>query len=132
MSLVFTSNYSPLNSCFFCSAIVTNEDKSTGKTSDGIKEDDTGEVSPACLKLGLSGRATSNQAFLLCGRRRKKSKTYLIGCDPFDISRNNCVAKLKSNVLGTQFNALRHVQKVFYIPQFSSFSHLCYFTLMCN
>ncbi|CAG2121754.1 unnamed protein product, partial [Medioppia subpectinata] len=47
------------------------------------------------------------QVFVLSGRRRKKSKTYIIGNDPFDISRGNCIAKLKSNVLGTQFTALR-------------------------
>ena len=47
------------------------------------------------------------QVFLLSGRRRKKSKTYIIGNDPFDISRGNCIAKLKSNVLGTQFTAIR-------------------------
>lgn len=64
------------------------------------------------LAFAVTGRRPSTgsgnrQAFLLCGRRRKKSKTYLIGSDPFDISRDNCVAKVKSNVLGTQFNALR-------------------------
>jgi len=47
------------------------------------------------------------QVFLLGGRRRKKSKTYLISNDPFDITRDNCIAKLKSNVLGTQFHAIR-------------------------
>ena len=54
------------------------------------------------------GTRATRQVFLLCGRRRKKSKTYLIGLDPFDISRINCVAKLKSNVIGTQFRAVRY------------------------
>ncbi|XP_074602108.1 tub domain-containing protein ktub [Brevipalpus obovatus] len=54
-----------------------------------------------------SQSASRRQVFLLGGRRRKKSKTYLIGNDPFDITRDNCVAKLKSNVLGTQFNAIQ-------------------------
>lgn len=58
-------------------------------------------------EAGTGTRAT-RQVFLLCGRRRKKSKTYLIGLDPFDISRINCVAKLKSNVIGTQFRAVRY------------------------
>ena len=51
-----------------------------------------------------------HQVFLLSGRRRKKSKTYLISNDPFDITRNNCIAKLKSNVLGTQFHAIRYLK----------------------
>lgn len=51
---------------------------------------------------------TSRQVFLMCGRRRKKSKTYLMGLDPFEMSRRNCVAKLKSNVIGTQFRAVRY------------------------
>lgn len=55
---------------------------------------------------GRDSRPT-RQVFLLCGRRRKKSKTYLIGLDPFDISRINCVAKLKSNVLGTHVSDLQ-------------------------
>ena len=51
----------------------------------------------------------SRQVFLMCGRRRKKSKTYLMGLDPFDISRVNSVAKLKSNIIGTEFRAFRSV-----------------------
>lgn len=47
------------------------------------------------------------KVFVLSGRRRKKSKTYLIGNNAFDISRDRCLAKLKSNVLGTQFTAIR-------------------------
>lgn len=56
-----------------------------------------------------SGSGGYRQVFLLSGRRRKKSKTYIIGNDPFDISRGNCIAKLKSNVLGTQFTAIRMI-----------------------
>lgn len=47
------------------------------------------------------------KVFVLSGRRRKKSKTYLIGNNAFDISRDRCMAKLKSNVLGTMFTAIR-------------------------
>lgn len=64
--------------------------------------------SSACVSPSNSASDAGNrQVFLLCGRRRKKSKTYLIGSDPFDISRVNCVAKLKSNVIGTQFRAIK-------------------------
>lgn len=51
--------------------------------------------------------ATGRKVFVLSGRRRKKSKTYVIGNNAFDISRDRCLAKLKSNVLGTQFTAIR-------------------------
>lgn len=57
------------------------------------------------------------QVFLLSGRRRKKSKTYIIGNDPFDISRGNCIAKLKSNVLGTQFTAIRSPLNLFLLNE---------------
>ena len=57
---------------------------------------------------GLGTSRPSRQVFLLVGRKRKRSKTYLIGLDPFEISRINCVAKLKSNVIGTQFRAVRY------------------------
>ncbi|XP_027201481.2 tub domain-containing protein ktub [Dermatophagoides pteronyssinus] len=50
---------------------------------------------------------SSKKVFVLSGRRRKKSKTYLIGNNAFDISRDRCIAKLKSNVLGTQFTSIR-------------------------
>lgn len=49
----------------------------------------------------------NRQVFLLSGRRRKKSKTYLISCNPFEITRQNSIAKLKSNIIGTEFNTLR-------------------------
>lgn len=62
----------------------------------------------ATLPAGLSS-GLNRQVFLLSGRRRKKSKTYLIACDPFDITRTNCIAKLKSNVIGTQFTTIRIV-----------------------
>lgn len=66
------------------------------------------EAGTTMMMTTTTTRATTRQVFLLCGRRRKKSKTYLIGLDPFDISRMNCVAKLKSNVIGTQFRAVRY------------------------
>lgn len=56
---------------------------------------------------------TNRKVFVLSGRRRKKSKTYLIGNNAFDISRDRCMAKLKSNVLGTQFTAIRFVYSNF-------------------
>lgn len=65
------------------------------------------------LPVDRQATRTQRQVFLLCGRRRKKSKTYLIGLDPFDISRVNCVAKLKSNVIGTQFRAVRYACSLF-------------------
>ena len=49
----------------------------------------------------------NRQVFLLSGRRRKKSKTYLISANPFEINRTNSIAKLKSNIIGTEFNTLR-------------------------
>lgn len=56
----------------------------------------------------IGGEAYNNrQVFLLSGRRRKKSKTYLISCNPFEITRQNSIAKLKSNIIGTEFNTLR-------------------------
>lgn len=105
-------------SCSFLLAVVSNE--CSEKNDDKEEPPRTGtdesmnpidKLQHRFSKLGFSARKPSTganrQAFLLCGRRRKKSKTYLIGSDPFDISRDNCVAKLKSNVLGTQFNAVR-------------------------
>ena len=62
------------------------------------------------------------QVFLLCGRRRKKSKTYLIGTDPFEMSKNNYVAKLKSNMIGTHFRAIRLVSLFLLSFLFSLFS----------
>lgn len=55
-----------------------------------------------------TSNSSSKKVFVLSGRRRKKSKTYLIGNNAFDISRDRCIAKLKSNVLGTQFTAFRY------------------------
>lgn len=52
----------------------------------------------------------NRQVFLLSGRRRKKSKTYLISCNPFEITRENSIAKLRSNVIGTQFNTTRFLE----------------------
>ena len=51
--------------------------------------------------------SSGRKVFMLSGRRRKKSKTYLIGNNAFDISRQHSLAKLKSNVIGTQFTAIR-------------------------
>lgn len=55
-----------------------------------------------------TGSTSGRKVFVLSGRRRKKSKTYLIGNNAFDISRDKCMGKLKSNVLGTQFTAIRY------------------------
>ncbi|KPM11875.1 tubby-related protein 3-like protein, partial [Sarcoptes scabiei] len=55
----------------------------------------------------LQQNGSNRKVFVLSGRRRKKSKTYIIGNNAFDISRDRCMAKLKSNVLGTQFTAIR-------------------------
>ncbi|RWS30756.1 tubby-related protein 3-like protein [Leptotrombidium deliense] len=95
-------------------AIVTNEtiDENSEKilvpSSPTIKDDDARNRTRSAVG-GRTGSQTSSrrQIFLLGGRRRKRSKTYLIGNDPFDITRDNCIAKLKSNVLGTQFNAIK-------------------------
>lgn len=85
------------------------------------KKDDTNdETSNSIANSGIANGKHSNnyepndthnrQVFLLSGRRRKKSKTYLISCNPFEITRLNAIAKLKSNVIGTQFNTIRIVQ----------------------
>lgn len=54
-----------------------------------------------------NGENQNRQAFLLSGRRRKKAKTYFISCNPFEINRQNSIAKLKSNMVGTLFNTYR-------------------------
>ena len=67
---------------------------------------------------------SSKKVFVLSGRRRKKSKTYLIGNNAFDISRDRCIAKLKSNVLGTQFTSIRlHSNGVRH--EISSITYVC-------
>lgn len=52
-------------------------------------------------------REDGKKVFLLAGRKRKKSTTsnYIISTDPTDLSRGgeSFVAKLRSNILGTQF-----------------------------
>ena len=52
-------------------------------------------------------REDGKKIFLLAGRKRKKSTTsnYIISTDPTDLSRGGeaFVAKLRSNILGTQF-----------------------------
>lgn len=63
----------------------------------------------------IGGNSSSRKVFVLSGRRRKKSKTYLIGNNAFDISRDRCIAKLKSNVLGTQFTAFRYGSKLLFL-----------------
>jgi hypothetical protein len=85
-----------------------NEEPVDYLTGNSLLSDASTEVSKT---MGSNNRQSVSyrQVFLLSGRRRKKSKTYIIGNDPFDISRGNCVAKLKSNVLGTQFTAIRYV-----------------------
>lgn len=104
----------------YFSAIVSNSesgnDSKLQPTSPTIKEATDNDSSAnhaqkarsqSSRKSSLTNSSNSRQVFVLSGRRRKKSKTYLIGNDPFDISRGNCIAKLKSNVLGTQFTAIR-------------------------
>lgn len=99
-------------------AIVSNDQLSNDKpleasspTIKDAEEGNDGANGDTKSKPGRRKSSTSGyrQVFLLSGRRRKKSKTYLIAGDPFDIGRNNCIAKLKSNVLGTQFTAIRQV-----------------------
>lgn len=51
----------------------------------------------------------TRQVFLMCGRRRKKSRYYLICLDPFDISKGNSIGKLKYNLIGTQFTSYKLV-----------------------
>lgn len=52
-------------------------------------------------------REDGKKIFLLAGRKRKKSTTsnYIISTDPTDLSRGgeSFVAKLRSNIFGTQF-----------------------------
>ena len=85
----------------FSSAIVTQESLSDDtKVSESQHSADSTDMRKQPIPSGKN-------VFVLCGRRRKKSKTYLIGCDPYEITRERAVVKLKSNVLGTQFNALR-------------------------
>ncbi|XP_018617292.1 tubby protein homolog isoform X2 [Scleropages formosus] len=52
-------------------------------------------------------REDGKKAFLLAGRKRKKSKTsnYLISIDPTDLSRGgeSFIGKLRSNLMGTKF-----------------------------
>ncbi|CAG2169218.1 unnamed protein product [Oppiella nova] len=94
LELVNITNESSLNS---------NSNSSSNTSTDMIKGNDSGSRGPH-TSSNIGGY---RQVFILSGRRRKKSKTYIIGNDPFDISRGNCIAKLKSNVLGTQFTAIR-------------------------
>ncbi|CAG2106727.1 unnamed protein product [Medioppia subpectinata] len=83
---------------------ITNESSlNLNSSTDTVKGNDSGSRG-SHTSSNIGGY---RQVFVLSGRRRKKSKTYIIGNDPFDISRGNCIAKLKSNVLGTQFTALR-------------------------
>ena len=64
-------------------------------------------VDQKMVKSLPQSKGNYKQVFLLSGRRRKKSKTYLISNEPYDISRKNCIGKVKSNVLGTQFSGFR-------------------------
>ncbi|OTF76623.1 tubby-related protein 3-like protein [Euroglyphus maynei] len=80
----------------------TNDDSiiTTNTTDDEQQQNTMNNLTPATS-------TSTKKVFVLSGRRRKKSKTYLIGNNAFDISRDHCIAKLKSNVLGTQFTAIR-------------------------
>ena len=69
----------------------------------------------------------NRQVFLLSGRRRKKSKTYLISCNPFEITRMNSIAKLKSNVIGTQFNTIR----ILHTGQRLDYATIIYVSFFC-
>lgn len=84
---------------------VNKDDKDLSASS--LKDKASSKQITTKLTPGRTTVAGVRQAFLLCGRRRKKSKTYLIGMDPFDISRSNSIAKLKSNIIGTEFRSLR-------------------------
>lgn len=53
------------------------------------------------------GEQANRHVFLMCGRRRKKSRYYSISLDPFDISKSNSIGKLKYNLIGTQFTFYR-------------------------
>lgn len=86
--------------------ITTNSIVDSIESSEAGRNRMTSEARRTTIAGPLNG-TLSRQVFLLSGRRRKKSKTYLISCDPFDITRANCIAKLKSNVIGTQFNTIR-------------------------
>ncbi|KAI1280681.1 Tubby -like protein [Halotydeus destructor] len=81
-------------------AIVKKDAKKDDTSSPTVDLESEGNRKPTAT---IGAKST----FILCGRRRKKSKTYLVSSDPYDISRVNCIAKVKSNVLGTQFNSLR-------------------------
>lgn len=85
------------------------QDSAEGKVSDNSLKKLSASVTGYSAGESPQTPSTSGgrQVFLMCGRRRKKSKTYLVGLDPFDISRLNCVSKLKSNVIGTQFRSIR-------------------------
>lgn len=85
-------------------------DRLSGKEAGrSVKDKQLKQNSSKASVWSSSSSSGSRQAFLVCGRRRKKSKTYLIGLDPFDISRANSVAKLKSNIIGTEFRSFRSV-----------------------
>lgn len=73
----------------------------------GLSSSPSLETPPKPPNSNESSPSNRRQVFIFSGRRRKKSKTYLISTDSIDISRDNCVAKLKSNVLGTMFNGIR-------------------------
>ena len=99
-------------------SIKSNEDepknghqKSQRPIAQVLDNDSSSTQNGSSIMKNLAGSTAGNSAnrkvFVLSGRRRKKSKTYLIGNNAFDISRDRCLAKLKSNVLGTQFTAIR-------------------------
>ncbi|KAH9493301.1 hypothetical protein DERF_014060 [Dermatophagoides farinae] len=82
----------------------TNEDSAT---TDDEQQQQQQQQQSINIANNNSSSTSTKKVFILSGRRRKKSKTYLIGNNAFDISRDRCIAKLKSNVLGTQFTAIR-------------------------
>lgn len=92
-------------------SIKSNEDDDSIRKNETKNSTTTGTSTPSGNEKGNTTSANSNsnrKVFVLSGRKRKKAKTYLIGNNAFDISRDRCLAKLKSNVLGTQFTAIRY------------------------
>ena len=90
---------------------VVDHSKNGGQQRNQYQQQQQQQQTPSPNNKGTTNNsnnsATGRKVFVLSGRRRKKSKTYVIGNNAFDISRDRCLAKLKSNVLGTQFTAIR-------------------------
>lgn len=88
-------------------SVDSNEDVDADKKMSSSLSNSSGLNGGGGGSSGKNNSTITRKVFVLSGRRRKKSKTYLIGNNAFDISRDRCIAKLKSNVLGTQFTAIK-------------------------